>query len=291
MRLLLLLLTFLLVTPTVWGSPEARIAELIRATTPKVPESLADRERDNLPAPAAAPARVWRNSVYVFMDARWSAGSKEIRRPLWAAFADMAKYDIAFNETGTPDGTPHIIVVDRIDARSPPNVVTDILGEDWTLPAMVAWKDGTVRRSWSLDCGRPVDAWLLHWLMTGTDPRPVRYTMANGGLYPRRGGLWSVDGSYAPPHWKIEEHMLESAAHGGHFDSEWIADLEYDELMSLHSDEHEGRIQWRYVFKPGTYAMSRLVRPPKATPAAQQRPALQLQSCPNGKCPSPSRRW
>lgn len=58
--------------------------------------------------------------------------------------------------------------------------------------------------------------------------------------YPTRRSLWSGCGS-----WK----HLTQGEHRGKFDPTWLQGLSWNELQSLHSDDHEGRVKWQYVVR------------------------------------------
>lgn len=61
--------------------------------------------------------------------------------------------------------------------------------------------------------------------------------------YPTRRNLWSHPG-------EIHAHLL-SGEHRGKFDPDWIRLLSKQEAESLHSDDHDGRVQWKFVVRPG----------------------------------------
>lgn len=58
--------------------------------------------------------------------------------------------------------------------------------------------------------------------------------------YPTRGNLWTGCDS-----WK----HLTTGKHAGKFDSTWLQTLSWSELQSLHSDDHEGQVKWKYVVR------------------------------------------
>lgn len=92
--------------------------------------------------------------------------------------------------------------------------------------------------------------------------------------YPTRGSLWSHPGN-------IKSH-LKSGEHAGKFDPGWIDSLSYMEAEAVHSDDHEGRLKWAYVVRPGQYAMA---SPRVRHPAMQQRRTMVRGNCPGGWCP------
>lgn len=69
-------------------------------------------------------------------------------------------------------------------------------------------------------------------------PADAPKAVLNG--YPLRGGYWT-----GCPNWR---HMTQSV-HAGRFPVDWLQSLSWDELQSLHSDDHEGRVKWDYVPK------------------------------------------
>ena len=79
--------------------------------------------------------------------------------------------------------------------------------------------------------------------------------------YPLRRSWWSGCGSWQ--HLTVGEHR-------GKFDHAWLASLTWSEVQSLHSDDHEGRVKWKYVVRP----------------AAAAAPVQRVQGCPNGQCPT-----
>lgn len=77
--------------------------------------------------------------------------------------------------------------------------------------------------------------------------------------YPIRANVWT-----GCSHWT---HM-DQGEHRGKFDREWLKGLTWNELQSLHADDHEGRVKWQFAHRPfrGVQVVS-------------------LQDCPNGQCP------
>ena len=122
---------------------------------------------------------------------------------------------------------------------------------------------------------------------TGTEVRvenqgqPIRSSSTdNQGAvahYPVRGSWWTGCGSW--------QHMTQGE-HRGKFDANWLKSLSWSELQSLHSDDHEHRVQWSYVNKPSTAAAAGNAGKPTA-----RRGFLQTwfntapKYCPNGNCP------
>jgi len=58
--------------------------------------------------------------------------------------------------------------------------------------------------------------------------------------YPLRRGYWSGCSGW--------QHLA-SGQHMGKFNIEWLKTLSYNEIQSLHSDDHEGRVNWSYAIR------------------------------------------
>lgn len=56
--------------------------------------------------------------------------------------------------------------------------------------------------------------------------------------YPIRGSWWTGCSSY--------RHLL-TGPHAGKFDAKYLQSLNWEELQSLHSDDHSGTVKWQYV--------------------------------------------
>ena len=105
------------------------------------------------------------------------------------------------------------------------------LGVGGNAPVVKLLREGSVSASLS----SPFNAWDLAGLYNG---KKYEQPAGNRSKYPLRASLWSGCNSY--------EHML-SGQHAGKFDSQWVRSLSWDELQSLHSDDHEGRVNWNYA--------------------------------------------
>lgn len=90
-------------------------------------------------------------------------------------------------------------------------------------------------------------------------PIPAAVTVHQG--YPVRASWWTHPD-------EVHAHLM-SGEHRGKWDARWVAGLTRSEAESLHSDDHEGRVQWNYV-----------VRPAKTAPAV--RPKISFEPCPTG---------
>lgn len=73
---------------------------------------------------------------------------------------------------------------------------------------------------------------------------------------------YPVRSDWAANRWENWDHHwahLTSGEHRGHFDSDWLASLSAQELYSLHADDHENRVKWQYVVRPGRAMVARRV--------------------------------
>lgn len=91
----------------------------------------------------------------------------------------------------------------------------------------------------------------------------------NTSRYPVRGSHWTINGNSRPTQQALLVH-LQSGQHYGKWDAEWLKSLSYEELRSLHDDDHEGRVQWSSA---------------KRSSRANLQPARSYYACPNGRCP------
>lgn len=65
--------------------------------------------------------------------------------------------------------------------------------------------------------------------------------------YPTRSMWWSHPGPRT--HANLVAH-LHAGEHAGLFDPRWLASLNVDQLEALHSDHHEGKVNWAYARRP-----------------------------------------
>lgn len=93
--------------------------------------------------------------------------------------------------------------------------------------------------------------------------------------YPLRGSWWTGCSSWA--------HMT-GGAHAGKFDPAWLRGLSWGELQSLHSDDHEGRVQWSRVVRPQVSTVA--YRPRVAIPQSGVIQSRNTTACPGGRCPT-----
>lgn len=95
-------------------------------------------------------------------------------------------------------------------------------------------------------------------------------TPAERVRYPIRGSWWS-----GCPNW---QHM-DSGQHRGTFDRAWLQSLSWEELQSLHSDDHENRTKWNSI----------VFSNPSTQPFALVSSTTHGDSCPmGGGCPQMS---
>lgn len=81
---------------------------------------------------------------------------------------------------------------------------------------------------------------------TGDHEEPVEGVREGG--YPTRTSWWTV-GKKHPEKEGMVKH-LSGGPHKGKFDLLWLETLTRDELHSLHSDDHEEKVNWLYAKKP-----------------------------------------
>jgi len=120
-----------------------------------------------------------------------------------------------------------------------------------TLPILVAVTDTSVERRLEPECGTPLEAWTLEWLLKGKGNQPEG-KLREKGRYPVSGGWWSVEGDWNPSPAKIRRHLIQAPNHDRKFESWWLDLLVYEELQSVHSDHHReqvgsGKVHWDYV--------------------------------------------
>lgn len=70
-------------------------------------------------------------------------------------------------------------------------------------------------------------------------PKPKATTAPAHAGYPVRGSHWTFPGSGRQ---QLIAH-LQSGQHAGKFSSAWLNSLSYQELLSLHDDDHEHRVK------------------------------------------------
>jgi len=94
-----------------------------------------------------------------------------------------------------------------------------------------------------------------------------------GHHYPVRGGHWSVNGDWTPSKGELVRHLMDDGTHKGKFTRAYLEGLSREELLSLHDDDHEWRLQTQYL------------------PVIQRSYQYSYQSaCPGGRCPTPTTR-
>lgn len=109
--------------------------------------------------------------------------------------------------------------------------------------------------------------------------------------YPVKAPRWNVDGYDNPGKVYIIDHLMTAPAHVGEFKREYLESLAVKELLSLHSDDHDGKVQRAYLPQPAEK------KEPQARPAAQystsyyqttrrgRRSFFRGGGCPGGGCP------
>lgn len=145
------------------------------------------------------------------------------------------------------------------------------------------------------------------------------YVEAHELGYPLRGGHWKINGNKNPSAELVRYHLLYNPNHRGKFSDTYLNRLTREELLSLHDDDHEGRVATEFVNRqPETkVVVAAASDPPTTKPepaktetrpgvenrtrysAAPQSPAVNLYQrpntarrvfrrrggCPNGMCP------
>ena len=71
--------------------------------------------------------------------------------------------------------------------------------------------------------------------------------------YPTRKSWWTVDKRHPEKDGMVKH--LSGGPHKGKFDLAWLETLTRDELHSLHSDDHEGKVDWDYAVKQKTVSV------------------------------------
>lgn len=165
--------------------------------------------------------------------------------------------------------------------------LTALLGLDWHMgsePVAADWV--MVSRAEAL-----APDWGMLSPSLPVQPRQIPQQRAG---YPVRGGHWSIGSQWNASRSTVMAH-LQDGVHAGKWDPAWLATLSRDELLSLHDDDHEGRVQWAHVRRPTTAPR------PTVQPAYRSQPASQTakttrgvvrlfarpsgQTCPGGRCP------
>lgn len=78
------------------------------------------------------------------------------------------------------------------------------------------------------------------WVPAATaKPAAAKLKQGTWGYYPTRGRHWS--GCYSAAHLVSGMHRSQN------YDMNWLRSLDWNELQSLHSDDHEGRVKRQYV--------------------------------------------
>jgi signal recognition particle subunit SEC65 len=75
------------------------------------------------------------------------------------------------------------------------------------------------------------------------------YVEAHDLGYPIRGGHWSVGSNWNPSKPEAIYHLLYHPNHSGKFSATWLEGESLESLLSLHDDDHEGRVKTQFVNK------------------------------------------
>lgn len=164
-----------------------------------------------------------------------------------------------------------------------------MMGFTWLLAAALGidWNMGSGRSDDWVIVSRPaaVHPSELDWHMLSPAPRPAAVIAPSPRSgYPVRGGHWSIGASWNASRSAVLTH-LQGGQHAGKWDPAWLATLSHAELLSLHDDDHEGRVKWAHVRRPTTAPR------PAQQPAKRSRGVVRMfarpsgATCPGGRCP------
>lgn len=152
-------------------------------------------------------------------------------------------------EAGWSVGESHDATIQVINIDENPELWQKHGSQPDGLPQFVCLYGDQVVRSLRAGCATPMDAWGISWVYKGVDERPEPkrepVTADSNGIYPVRGNWWSVEGVWNADRDYVINHLLTSPNHPTlrpHADR--IRKLSRVEAHSLHSDDHEGRVDW-----------------------------------------------
>jgi len=128
--------------------------------------------------------------------------------------------------------------------------------EDWVTSFPVIQWQGDNGQWWSMgNHGEGVDLQAFVEEYNGTNPSQIQVAFdvleAKDIGYPIRGSYWSVGSNWRPSKSEVIYHLLYSGQHAGKFTKSYLDQLSWNELQSLHSDDHESRVKWASVEKTG----------------------------------------
>lgn len=119
--------------------------------------------------------------------------------------------------------------------------------------------------------------------LSAFDGKPAVKPSPSALDYPKRSSNWTHPGNTKT---ELINHLLRHPNHGGKFAPEMLQSLDYRELESLHSDDHEGATKPLQVAQinssPATSRTS-----PGSVQVVRSQPSSPLAAvaCPNGVCP------
>lgn len=138
--------------------------------------------------------------------------------------------------------------------------------------------------------------------LSAFDGRPAVKPSPAALDYPIRKSNWTHPGNTKSG---LVDHLLQHPNHAGKFAPEMLMGLDYNELESLHSDDHEGAVQVAVIKNPSPAAVPCpngscpvRVSPPRTTANTGMTPATATPQpvyyytgnwCPTGNCPTPQR--
>ncbi len=172
--------------------------------------------------------------------------------------------------------------------------------EEWVNSCPVLHWQGDKGQWWTMgNSGEGVDLQSFVTEYNGTNPSQTQVAFdvlaAKDIGYPIRGNYWSVGSNWSPSKSQVIYHLLYGGQHAGKFSKSYLDQLSWNELQSLHSDDHEANVKWASVQKIGPARTTKKTTAPRSQSASYQqytkpRRAFKRRSrfrsgCPSGSCP------
>lgn len=200
----------------------------------------------------------------------WAANSDDEQLKRTLAYLWLMSLDIYESDPRPESHSVLTSLQHDPDAQSLREFCVGYFGEPWTNKHLMR----------PLSAPKAVAPGGKHWLPPRHspdyfNPKPVQAT------YPTRGSWWTFPGNTRE---QLIYH-LQLGEHAGKFDSRWLQTLTMAQLQSLHSDDHERRVNWGYVQKPNqvtVYKQIQLIHLKPVTPYWLQpaRPQSSAAFCP-----------
>lgn len=176
--------------------------------------------------------------------------------------------------------------------------------EEWVDSCPVLHWQGDKGQWWTMgNNGEGVDlqAFVTEYNSTNPSQKQVAFDVlaAKDIGYPIRGNYWSVGSSWNPSRSQVIYHLLYGGQHSGKFSKSYLDKLSWNELQSLHSDDHEANVKWASVQKVGPARTTKKTTAPKSQNVSYQASYQQYakprrafkrryrfrSGCPSGSCP------